>query len=110
MMLSNITVPLLGLVDTAVLGHLDNPSYLAGVALSTTLFTSVFWLFGFLRMGTCGMTAQAVGGQNTPRILELLMSAGWFGLVMGVVLILKENESCLFCCSLVMGVVPLSFM
>ena len=87
MMLSNITVPLLGLVDTAVLGHLENPSYLAGVALSTTLFTSVFWLFGFLRMGTCGMTAQAVGGQNTPRILELLMSACWFGLVMGTVLI-----------------------
>lgn len=88
MMLSNITVPLLGLVDTAVLGHLDNASYLAGVALANTLFTSVFWLFGFLRMGTCGMTAQAVGSRNASRILELLRSGIWFAMVMGTTLIL----------------------
>jgi MATE family multidrug resistance protein len=91
MMLSNITVPLLGLVDTAVLGHLDNAVYLAGVALSTTLFTSVFWLFGFLRMGTCGMTAQAVGAQNISRVLSLLLSAAWFAFGMGLFLILSSN-------------------
>lgn len=91
MMLSNITVPLLGLVDTAVLGHLDNAIYLAGVALSTTLFTSVFWLFGFLRMGTCGMTAQAIGSQDTSRVLTLLLSATWFALGMGLILILSNN-------------------
>ena len=90
-MLSNITVPLLGLVDTAVLGHLDNASYLAGVALSTTLFTSVFWLFGFLRMGTCGMTAQAVGQQDTARILKLLLSSFWFAIIMGMALILCQS-------------------
>lgn len=91
MMLSNITVPLLGLVDTAVLGHLDNASYLAGVALSTTLFTSVFWLFGFLRMGTCGMTAQAVGQRNTVRILQLLLSSSWFAIATGALLILLQS-------------------
>ncbi|GAA3942485.1 MATE family efflux transporter [Litoribacillus peritrichatus] len=88
MMLSNITVPLLGLVDTAVLGHLEESKYLAGVALGTTLFTSVFWLFGFLRMGTCGMTAQAVGSQNTPRILQLLLSSGWLAVFIGLLLVL----------------------
>jgi MATE family multidrug resistance protein len=87
MMLSNITVPLLGLVDTAVLGHLEDASYLAGVALSNTLFTSVFWLFGFLRMGTCGMTAQAVGQGDQQRILQLLLSSFWFAIVTGSVLI-----------------------
>ena len=87
-MLSNITVPLLGLVDTAVLGHLDESKYLAGVALGTTLFTSVFWLFGFLRMGTCGMTAQAVGGQDTRKILQLLISAGWLATTIGLILAL----------------------
>lgn len=92
MMLSNVTVPLLGLVDTAVLGHLDNPSYLAGVALANTLFTSVFWLFGFLRMGTCGMTAQAVGRQDTTQVLELLRSGAWFAVIMGISLILFSAD------------------
>lgn len=91
MMLSNITVPLLGLVDTAVLGHLEDAHYLAGVALSTTLFTSIFWLFGFLRMGTCGMTAQAVGQGNTERILQLLCSSFWFALITGSLLILFQS-------------------
>lgn len=59
--LSNVTVPLVGLVDTAMLGHLSEIRFLAGVALGTVLFDYVYWSFGFLRMGTTGTTAQALG-------------------------------------------------
>ena len=59
--LANVTVPLAGLVDTAILGHLADIRYLAGVALASLLFDYVYWTFGFLRMGTTGTTAQAVG-------------------------------------------------
>ncbi len=60
-MLSNITVPLLGLVDTAVLGHLSEVSYLAAVALGSQVVTLLLWSFGFLRMGTTALSAHAIG-------------------------------------------------
>ncbi len=62
--LSNVTVPLAALVDTALLGHLPEIHFLAGVALASVLFEYVYWTFGFLRMGTTGITAQAVGRRN----------------------------------------------
>ncbi len=61
MILSNITVPLLGVVDTAVIGHLDSPIYLGGVAVGTTATSFIFMLLLFLRMSTTGLTAQAFG-------------------------------------------------
>jgi MATE family multidrug resistance protein len=85
-MLSNITVPLLGLVDTAVLGHLDEVSYLGAVALGSQVVTLLLWSFGFLRMGTTSLSAHAMGisssegssstGAGTERILQnaLLMA------------------------------------
>jgi MATE family multidrug resistance protein len=57
--LANLTQPILGAVDTAVAGHLDGPQYLGGVALGGLVFSFVFWGFGFLRMGTTGLVAQA---------------------------------------------------
>ncbi|MCW3172658.1 MATE family efflux transporter [Shewanella subflava] len=64
MMLSNITIPLLGLVDTAVIGHLGEAYYLGGVALGSTIITLMVWLLGFLRMSTTGLVAQAYGAQD----------------------------------------------
>ncbi|WP_350624343.1 MATE family efflux transporter, partial [Pseudoalteromonas sp. 24-MNA-CIBAN-0067] len=61
MILSNITIPLLGLVDTAVIGHLGQAYYLCGVALGSTIITLMIWLLGFLRMSTTGLVAQAYG-------------------------------------------------
>ena len=55
---SNITVPLLALVDTAIVGHLGSPAYIAAIALGGMIFNMVYWLFGFLRMGTGGLTAR----------------------------------------------------
>ncbi|MCG6282857.1 MATE family efflux transporter, partial [Vibrio diabolicus] len=64
MVLSNITIPLLGLVDAAVIGHLEHAWYLGGVALGGTVISVTFWLLGFLRMSTTGLTAQALGADN----------------------------------------------
>lgn len=63
-MISNISQPMLGLVDTAVIGHLPDSRFLAAVAIGSTLFSFVYWSFGFLRMGTTGMIAQQVGAHN----------------------------------------------
>ena len=75
LILTNITVPLLGLVDTAVLGHLDSPRYLGAVAIGANLFTFIFWAFGFLRMGTTGLTAQAWGEGDEIKVFEELLRA-----------------------------------
>ena len=56
---ANITVPLLGLVDTAIAGHLGNQVFIGAVAVGAMMFNLVYWNFGFLRMSTSGMTAQA---------------------------------------------------
>lgn len=64
--LSTITQPLLGAVDTAVVGHLPDPSLIGGVAVGTVIFNTLYWLFGFLRVGTTGLSAQA-RGMNDPR-------------------------------------------
>ena len=72
MVLSNITVPLLGLVDTIVIGHLDHAYYLAGVAVGATIISLIFWLLGFLRMSTTGLTAQAVGANDDEGIVQVL--------------------------------------
>lgn len=85
--LSNITVPLLGLVDTAVVGHLPDSRYLAGVTLGATLFSFLYWGFGFLRMGTTGLTAQAVGRESDQAVRNLLGQALIMAAVIGTLLI-----------------------
>ncbi|WP_146258073.1 MATE family efflux transporter DinF [Pseudoalteromonas sp. P1-7a] len=72
MILSNITVPLLGIVDTAVIGHLGSAHYLAGIALGSTVISILFWLAGFLRMSTTGLVAQAYGQNNLTQLAALL--------------------------------------
>ncbi|MBM9499242.1 MATE family efflux transporter [Leptospira sp. 201903071] len=71
--LANITVPLTGLVDTAILGNLDTHIFMAGAALSGILFDFIFWMFGFLRMGTTGLTALASGEKNEKESLFILI-------------------------------------
>ncbi|WP_448565898.1 MATE family efflux transporter [Thalassotalea ganghwensis] len=65
MILSHITVPLLGMVDTAVIGHLEHAYYLGGSTVGATVITAIIWLSGFLRMSTTGLAAQAQGQGNT---------------------------------------------
>jgi multidrug resistance protein, MATE family len=80
-MLSNVSTPLLGMVDTAVMGRFPDPAYIGAVAVGSLIFTFVFWAFGFLRMGTTGMTAQALGAQDSDEVVAglgraLLVAAG----------------------------------
>ena len=83
--LSNISVPLLGAVDTAVVGHLPEPHHLGAVALGSMVFNFIYWGFGFLRMGTAGLTAQAHGAGNSDEVraavARALMIAGAIALV-----------------------------
>ena len=57
--LANITIPLVGMVDVAIIGHISNASAIGGIAIGTMLFDLLYWNFGFLRIGTSGLTAQA---------------------------------------------------
>ena len=69
---SNITVPLLGMIDLAITGHLGNQSFIGAIAVGSMLFNIMYWMFGFLRMGTSGLTAQAFGESNKEKITETL--------------------------------------
>ena len=87
--LSNMTVPLLGLVDTAVIGHLDTPVYLGAVAVGTLVFTFLYWTLIFLRMGTGGLTAQAYGSGDADEMRAalarpLLMSLALAGVMLAL--------------------------
>ena len=90
MILSNITVPLLGLVDTAVVGHLSNAYYLGGVAVGSTIITLIIWLLGFLRMATTGLVAQAYGANDTQQQYRLLVQAGSLALIFGLAAVLLQ--------------------
>ncbi len=68
---SNITVPLLGLIDLAIVGHIGSERYIAAIAVGSMIFNVIYWLFGFLRMGTSGMTSQALGRGDHPTIVQL---------------------------------------
>lgn len=69
---SNITVPLLGLVDTAVSGHMGSAVYIGAVAVGSMIFNVIYWVFGFLRMGTSGMTSQSLGRRDLDGVASLL--------------------------------------
>lgn len=87
-MVSNITTPLLGLVDTAVVGHLADARHLGAVAIGASIFSFVFWAFGFLRMGSTGLTAQALGRNDTQRVRELLLQSVLMAIFIGLMLII----------------------
>ena len=70
--LANITIPLVGLVDTAIVGHISDAHAIGGIAIGTMLFDLLYWNFGFLRVGTSGMTAQAYGRNDREQCARLL--------------------------------------
>ncbi|WP_080672641.1 MATE family efflux transporter DinF [Pseudoalteromonas luteoviolacea] len=87
MILSNISVPLLGLVDTAVIGHLSHAHYLAGIALGSGSIALLFWLASFLRMSTTGEIAQAYGEKNQARSYQSLLASMTIALLFAMSLI-----------------------
>lgn len=91
MILSNISVPLLGIVDTAIIGHLDSPVYLGGVAVGAMATSFVFMLLLFLRMSTTGLTAQAFGAGNKPALARALIQPMLIALAAGVLFIVLRT-------------------
>ncbi|WP_142503716.1 MATE family efflux transporter DinF [Lelliottia amnigena] len=91
MIFSNITVPLLGLVDTAVIGHLDSPVYLGGVAIGATATSFLFMLLLFLRMSTTGLTAQAFGAKDPVRLARALVQPLILALSAGLLIVLLRT-------------------
>lgn len=83
-------VPLAGLMDVAFLGHLSEIHHLAGVALAMVLFNYLYWTFGFLRMGTTGLTAQATGRQNFNEVLLVGFQNGAIALGIGIGIVILQ--------------------
>ena len=75
---SNITVPLLGLVDVTIVGHLGATAYIGAIAVGGLLFNILYWNFGFLRMGTSGLTSQAYGRKDKDAEIRVLVQAVYF--------------------------------
>ena len=101
--LSNITTPLVGAVDTAVVGQLGDAALLGGVAIGAVLFQLLFWSFGFLRMGTSGLTAQAFGAGDTSEIAATLERALLVAVALGLGLIVLQRPIGLLTLPLVGG-------
>jgi MATE family multidrug resistance protein len=87
LIISNISVPLLGLVDTAILGHLENAVYLAAVAVSGSILSFLYWGFGFLRMGTTGLAAQAYGANDHDQSRLILGQSILLALALGLLVV-----------------------
>ena len=88
---SNITVPLLGLVDTAIVGHLGRTAFIGAIAVGGMIFNMIYWIFGFLRMGTGGFTAQAHGAGETEECQRLLLRSLAIGGLIALALILLQG-------------------
>lgn len=89
--ITNLSVPLLGVVDTAILGHLEEIYYLGALAVGGIIFNFIYWGFGFLRMGTTGLTAQAYGTKNDSLVFVTLLRTLLIALAGGLAMILSQK-------------------
>lgn len=87
---SNITVPLLGLVDMAISGHMGDAVYIGAVAVGSMIFNVIYWLFGFLRMGTSGMTSQSLGRRDLDGVAMLLTRSMGVALLIGLTIVVFQ--------------------
>lgn len=88
--ISNITVPLLGLVDVTIVGHLGSAAYIGAIAVGGLLFNILYWNFGFLRMGTSGLTSQAYGRNDRAEEMKVLIQALSVGLLSALAILLLQ--------------------
>ena len=103
--LANATIPILGAVDTAVVGQMGLAAPIGAVGIGAIIISAIYWLFGFLRMGTTGLTAQAIGSNDPSETSALLIRGILIGLSAGLVLIITQIP--LFGAAL--GLAPASF-
>ena len=88
--ISNFSIPLLGAVDTALMGRLESEHYLGAVGIGGIIFSFIYWGFGFLRMATTGLTAQAFGENDTPECGRLLLRAIGIGITSSLLLFIFQ--------------------
>ena len=87
---ANLAIPLVGIIDTALMGNLGNLSYLTATSIAANLFSMLFWSFGFLRMGTVGMVSQALGRNSYPEILNIVLRNLLFVLIVSILIIISQ--------------------
>ena len=87
---TNSSIPLLGMVDLSLMGHMGSPVYIGAIAVGGMIFNFLFWGFGFLRMGTSGFTSQAFGSRNLSEATNVLVRALFSGLAGGILLIMLQ--------------------
>ena len=88
---ANLAVPMVGIIDTALMGNLGNLSYLSATSVAANLFSMIFWSFGFLRMGTVGMVSQANGRNDYSEILNIVIRNLLFVALISIIIILLQN-------------------
>ena len=88
---ANLAIPLVGIIDTALMGNLGNLSYLSATSVAANLFSMIFWSFGFLRMGTVGLVSQAYGKENYTEIFNIVIRNLIFVLLISLILILLQS-------------------
>ncbi len=88
--LSNLSIPLLSSVDTAVMGHLSSEIYLGAIALGSMIFNFIYWGFGFLRMGTTGLTSQTFGAENKSEVQNILFRSLFIAVSFGIILFILQ--------------------
>ena len=89
---SNIAIPFTGLVDTGLMGHLNNVKFLAAISIAASVMTMIFWSFGFLRMGTVGIVAQELGRKNYNEIVLVFVRNLILALFIGIILIFFKES------------------
>lgn len=101
--ITNITVPLLGMVDVAIMGHIGNATHIGAIAIGTMIFNLIYWNFGFLRMGTSGLTAQAYGEENFVEAMRIMVRGLVIAFSAALFLIVLQNPIALLCQQFVKG-------
>lgn len=91
---TNITTPLLGLVDVAIVGHMGSAAYIGAIAIGGSMFNMLYWMFGFLRMGSSGMTAQAFGAKDHLAQSRILQQALLVAMLAGIAMIVLRHQVC----------------
>lgn len=89
--LANITIPLIGATNIAVMGHLKSPKFIGGVALSVVVLQCIYWSFAFLRKGTTGVTAQAFGAGDMPAVFAALFRSLLIAISLGTIVIILQK-------------------
>tara|TARA_B110000196_G_scaffold27900_1_gene20966 strand:- start:105 stop:1418 length:1314 start_codon:yes stop_codon:yes gene_type:complete len=88
---ANLAIPLVGIIDTGLMGNLGNLSYLSAASVAANLFSMIFWSFGFLRMGTVGLVSQAFGKENYSEIFNIVLRNLIFVLIISLILISVQS-------------------